>query len=323
MKLNRQKRQRHIADGITGIAPIYKVSLDGNADLIGTGFWITEKGHLITAWHVIADNIGADGEDRGPIYAAQTTPDRRIIIRVLRQTFQHPLYDLALSETVGPGGYDADPTWTFSMTMAEPKVGDFVGRYSFLSRDQKFEGEKYEGMSTDWFTGTLIIPEIQLIYELRYAARVNRGQVLEIFPEGRDRVIMPFPCFRSDIPIYGANSGGPVFDSIGRVCGVNCTSYEGQDISFHMPLRGILDLSARDIEFVPEDPILRRRTILEMGFAHRIDFHPRLSQLFIPLWRRIYLWPLRQCLYLAAWISWTATARRKRAQSDRGRGDSS
>jgi hypothetical protein len=316
MILHRQKRQRGMADGLTGIAPIYKVSLDGSAELIGTGFWVTEKGHLITAWHVIADNIGDDGEDQGPIYAAQTTADRKVIIRVLRKTCQHPLYDLALSETVGPGGYDADPTWTFSLTLTEPKIGDSVGTYSFLSPGQKFEGEKYEGISTDWFRGSLIIPGLQLIYELQYAARVNRGQVVEVFPEGRDRVIMPFPCFRSDIPIYGANSGGPVFDHLGRVCGVNCTSYEGQDISFHMPLTGILDLWARDIELIPEAPIPGNRTISEMGFARRVELHPRLPQFFIPLWRRIFLWPVRQFLYLWAWVRWARTPRSRPSVSE-------
>jgi hypothetical protein len=307
MRLDRQKRQHHIADGITGIAPIYKVSLDGTARLIGTGFWATEKGHLITAWHVIADNIGRDGVDEGPIYAAQTSADRTVVIRVLRKTSQHPRYDLALSETVGPHGYDADPTWTFSLTLIAPEVGDFVGTYSFLSPDQNFGGEKYEGISTDWFRGTLAIPDLRLVYELQFAARINRGQVLEVFPEQRDSVIMPFPCFRSDIPIYGANSGGPVFDRFGRVCGVNCTSYEGQDISFHMPLVGILDLWARDIELIPEAPLPSNRTILEMGFAYRINFHPTLSRTFIPLWKRICFWPLRICFYFIAWIKWSLT----------------
>ena len=179
MQLYRQKRQRHVADGLTGIAPIYKVSFDGVAELIGTGFWITEKGHLITAWHVIADNIGDDGMDRGPIYAVQTLADRKLVVRVLRKSCQHKLYDLALSETLGPGGYDSDPTWTFSMTTLEPKVGDSVGTYSFLAFDQKFDGEKHEGISTVWFEGTFAIPEIRLMYQLRFATRINHGQVLE------------------------------------------------------------------------------------------------------------------------------------------------
>jgi hypothetical protein len=94
------------------------------------------------------------------------------------------LYDLALSETVSPDGYDSDPTWTFSMITIEPKVGDSVGTYSFLSVDQKFDGEKYEGISTHRFEGLCEIPELNLIYQLRFATHINRGQVLEFFPKG-------------------------------------------------------------------------------------------------------------------------------------------
>lgn len=308
MRLYRQKRQRHAANGIVGIAPIYKVSLDGHAELIGSGFWITEKGHLITAWHVITDNIGEDGRDRGPIYAVQTLADESLVLRVLRKSYQHSLFDLALSETVGPRGYDSDPTWTFAMTTEEPNVGDSVGTYSFLSVDQKFDGEKREGISTHRFEGICGIAELGVTYELRFATRINNGHVLEIFPEGRDRVLMPFPCFRSDIPIYGANSGGPVFNAAGEVCGVNCTSYEGQDISFHVPLKGILDLWARDIELIPEDPTPRNRTILELGLAGRVVFNPPLSKVFVPLPYRILLWPLHRYLDLRAWLRWKLRA---------------
>jgi hypothetical protein len=199
----------------------------------------------------------------------QTFEDRKFIVRALRKSCQHPLYDLALSETLSPDGDDADPTWTFSMTAIEPKVGDFVGTYSFLSFDQEFNGEKYQGISTDSFEGTFAIPDRELFGKLRFATRINHGQVLEVFPERRDRVLLPFPCFLSDMPIYGANSGGPVFNRAGQVCGVNCTSYEGQDISFHMPLKGILELWARDIELIPEDPTPRNRTVFEDSFLAR------------------------------------------------------
>ena len=304
MRLDRQKPTYRVADGITGIAPIYKVSLGGQASLIGTGFWLTEKGHLATAWHVIADNIGKNGVDEGPIYAMQTYADRRVVPRVLRKTSQHRTYDLALSETIGPGGYDADLTWTFAMTMEQPKVGDFIGTYSFLSVDQKFDGEQYEGIRTDTFRGVLASPDLDLIYDLKFATRINRGEVLEIFPKRRDRVMMPFPCFRSDIPIYGGNSGGPVFDKEGRVCGINCTSYDGQNIAFHMPLKGILDLRARDIEFVPEDPVPRTRSVFEMGLAKRVFLHPPLAKSVFPFWARILLKPYHWYLDLKAWIRW-------------------
>lgn len=301
MRLDKPERQRGIADGLTGIAAIYKVSLSGEAKLIGTGFWVTGKGHLVTAWHVIADNIGADGVDEGPIYAMQTYPNRKAVPRVLRKTMKHKLYDLALSETVGPDGDDADPTWTFSMTLNEAKVGEFVGTYSFVAIDQSFEGEKYEGITTDRFNGKLAIPEANLVFDLTFATRINTGEVLEIFPEKRDSVIMPFPCFCSDIPIYGANSGGPVFDRQGRVCGVNGTSIAGQDVSFHMPLKGILDLWARDIEFIPEDPVPRARTVCEMALARRIHFHPPIEKYLFHWWALILLKPYLLYMNALAW----------------------
>lgn len=304
MKLCKQRRSSGVADGITGIAPIYKVSFQGEAQLIGSGFWVTGKGHLVTAWHVIADNIGKDGVDDGPIYAIQTYADRRAVARVLRKTSRHKTFDLALSETVGPDGYDANQTWTFALTMEEPKVGDPVGTYSFVAIDQNFDGEKHEGIVTDTFDGILAMPELDIIYSLKFKARVNRGHVQEVFPDGRDKVLMPSPCFRSDIPIYGGNSGGPVFDKFGRVCGVNCTSYAGQDISFHMSLPGILELFARDIEFVPEDPKSRNRSVLEMGLADRIVFDPPLKKFLFPLWARLVMWPYHVYLDIIAWLRW-------------------
>lgn len=251
MKLKKLTRRETVKQGLAGIAAIYNVSREGEARLIGTGFWITETGHLITAWHVIADNIGEDGVDRGPIYAMQALGAGTAIPRVLRKSHKHKIFDLALSETQVFGGPHAYPTRPLSMTLDEPKIGDPLFTHAFLSRNQKLNDEKYQGISTAGFNGLLSIPDLNLTYELSYQARVGFGHLTAIFKEPRDRVLLPFPCFQSDIPIYGANSGGPVFDTKGRICAVNCTSYAGDNISFHIPLKGILDLGARDIEFSP------------------------------------------------------------------------
>lgn len=290
-------------DGIAGIAPIYKVSLHGEARLIGTGFWVTEKGHLVTAWHVIEDNIGEDGIDEGPIYAMQILPNRTTIPRVLRKSQRHKTFDLALSETRAPDD-DAVPTWSFSLTLDEPNIGDAVGTYSFVSADQTFSGESYDGVSTDRFNGVLAIPDLKLTYELSFVARVNRGYVTDIFERARDSVMLPFPCFQSDIPIYGGNSGGPVFDKVGRVCGVNCTSYQGEQIAFHAALKGVLDLWARDIALIPEDPVPRNRTLLELGLADRVPFDPPLAKVFFTLPQRFIIIPYHWMLYAYAWIRW-------------------
>ena len=129
----------------------------------------------------------------------------------------------------------------------------------------------------------MAIPDLDLTYELSFQSRAGFGRLTAIFKEARDRVLLPFPCFQSDIPLYGANSGGPVFDKKGRICAVNCTNFAGEDVSFHIPLKGILGLVARDIEFVPEDPVPRWRTVTELGLARRAPFYPPLEQVFFTL----------------------------------------
>jgi hypothetical protein len=301
-KLHRRKTLRR--QGLAGIAPIYKVSLEGEAKLIGTGFWITEAGHLISAWHVIEDNIAEDGIDRGPIYAMQSVGGGAAIPRVLRKTHKHKIFDLSLSETLVVESQNAPPTRPLPMTLDEPEVGDTIFTHAFLAPDQKFTDERYQGVSTASFDGLMAIPDLGLTYELSFKAKVGFGCLTEIFKEARDRVLLPFPCFRSDVPLYGANSGGPVFDKRGRICGVNCTSFAGEAISFHMPLKGILELGARDIEFVPEDPVPRWRTVAELGLARRVPFYPSLERIFFTRWQRLILRCYHVILDTNSWIRW-------------------
>lgn len=289
-------------DPVVGTAPIFKLAPGGVFQLIGTGFWITSQGHLITAWHVIEDNIGKDGVDQGPILAIQTLLDRTIVFRSLKQSIRHKTFDLALSETAPES--TAPPTIPHVMTLEDPAVGARIHTHSFLDPRQDFSNEKVGGVSTFTYHGEGFIPERDLHFNFDYMARVGVGKVVERFPAGRDSVMLPFPCFQSNMPIYGANSGGPVFDEKGRVCGINCTSYEGADISFHVSLEGVLKLTARDIAFIPEDPTPRRRSVFEMGLAKRIPFDPPLIKVFVPLYIRLLIWPYHRWLDLRAALHW-------------------
>ena len=300
----RQLRGKGLNDPLVGTTPIFKISLEGSAQLIGTGFWVTTHGHLITAWHVIQDNIGKDGGDEGPICAIQTLRNRALVVRPLRKSYKHDTFDLALSETVAPFDDGAPLTIPHMLTLDEPPPGSRVHTHSFLSPEQDFSDEWNPGMPTFEFQGEGVIPECKLRFNLSYMARVGFGTVTERFPDGRDAVMLPFPCFQSDMPIYGANSGGPVFDEKGRVCGINCTSYEGTDISFHVSLKGVLQLWARDIEFIPEDPVARRRSVFELGLARRVLFDPPLSKMFFPLPVRMLLWPYHRLLDWWSGMRW-------------------
>lgn len=53
------------------------------------------------------------------------------------------------------------------------------------------------------------------------------GQVTEVYPERRERGFLNFPCFETDARFDGGMSGGPIFDSAGRICGLICGALGG------------------------------------------------------------------------------------------------
>lgn len=301
----RRLRGHGLNDPLLGTAPIFKLSRQGVAQLIGSGVWVTSHGHLLTAWHVIQDNIGNDGIDEGPIFAVQTLPDRTVVVRSLRKSCKHDSFDLALSETLVSGGSAPIPTVPHALTMEEPAVGARIHTHSFLPPDQDFSTEHCPGLSNATFRGTLVDAEQGIESEMSFTARVSFGTVTERFDTGRDKVMLPFPCYQSDMPLYGANSGGPVFDERGRVFGINCSSYAGAtDLSFHVSMKGVLELWARNIELIPEDPVPRQRSVLELGLARRIPFAPALSKMLFPLPVRMLLWPYHRVLDLWSALRW-------------------
>lgn len=58
---------------------------------------------------------------------------------------------------------------------------------------------------------------------------VSSGRVTQIFPNGRDRYMVPWPSVEVSCYTHGAMSGGPAFDEMGRLIGVLATSLETTD----------------------------------------------------------------------------------------------
>jgi hypothetical protein len=59
---------------------------------------------------------------------------------------------------------------------------------------------------------------IEVEYDQSFATSI--GRVIEVFPNGRDKFLLPFPCFQIDCKINSGMSGGPVYNESGKVCGV-------------------------------------------------------------------------------------------------------
>jgi hypothetical protein len=89
-----------------------------------------------------------------------------------------------------------------------------------------------------------------------------------------DRVMLPFPCIQTDVPIHGGNSGGPLFDIRGRICAVHCTSFGGNDITFHVPIEGVLELRARTESLGLKDSTRKNFSLIELAVDRRVAFDP-------------------------------------------------
>lgn len=68
--------------------------------------------------------------------------------------------------------------------------------------------------------------------EVRVEVLVSKGRVVERYPSGRDRLLVPGPAVMLECPSWGGMSGGPVYTAEGRLVGLLTSSVEGQDVSF-------------------------------------------------------------------------------------------
>lgn len=262
-------------DLLPSIAPIFRIDLNKKiACLIGTGFWISQQGHLVTARHVIQDNIDGKGNDKGPIFAVQTRNDRSIIFRGLSSSDLHPMFDLALTETYIPGGVN-EQTQPLPISLNFLDVKDAVCSFAVFSYDQTYENY-VEGFTYIKFNGSLSTEYVNNVLPIQFAIGFSIGEVEAIFEEKRDSVMLPFPCIETSIRIYGGNSGGPLINSSGRVCGIHCSSYDGHKISYHVPSHGLLSLRVTTKSLGMEDKSRKFRSLMELALNQKLDCSPPL-----------------------------------------------
>jgi hypothetical protein len=58
---------------------------------------------------------------------------------------------------------------------------------------------------------------------------VSIGEIKQIYPSGRDRVLLPFPCYEIEARFDPGMSGGMVIDENGALCGLICASLQTGD----------------------------------------------------------------------------------------------
>ncbi len=91
--------------------------------------------------------------------------------------------------------------------------------------------------------------------------RVCHGAVCDLWPNGRDSVMLPSSSFAVRCPAFGGMSGGPVFNAEGKMLGVVSSSLDGDDIACVSHVAPALLMAVR-----PAWPLeMAETTLLGMG----------------------------------------------------------
>jgi hypothetical protein len=202
------------ADPSLGIFPIVRYDAQNRTHLVGTGFFITTSGLFVTARHVLMDVFDKRGHQVCPIGIFQFLPGNIFIPRPILRFVAHSVADVAVGVAAPMNrNRDASPLTNpvLTLTTVPPALKTRVVTYAYPKHIN------------------LINPGEQVFH---VSPTFYDGYIQESLPNGRDRVSLPGPCYRTDIIIHSGASGGPVFCPSGRVFGVNSTGWDGSDTSY-------------------------------------------------------------------------------------------
>ncbi len=229
-------------DGVPGDAsravfPIVRFDPEGRVDLLGTGFYITTTGLFVTARHVLQAPFDRQtGQQTYPIAIVHLYEKQTYLFRpVLRCAF-HPVADVTVGVAAPMNrGSDGAPltnqVLTLSTVPADPH-----------SHVVTFAYPKYVNIRLE---DTQMFNVMPAYYD---------GEIIEYLPSGRDRVLLPGPCYRTSIAIHHGASGGPVFSRAGTVFAINSTGFDGTDDSYVSSINAILDLTIDDVAMDHQGP---------------------------------------------------------------------
>lgn len=232
-------RNENASDAFSFIVPIVRIFED-TIEVLGTGFFITSTGVIVTARHVIEANILAPDKDRHEIGILHFLEEHFMYRRLVYSAFNSP-YDVAVCETQRyetPEGMGL-VNKVAELSLAKLVVGDSISTQGYHDHSTLRPGRSAV-MHTIEHEGEWVTDDLSREIKYRFAASVSVGQVLETFPNGRDRTMLPFPSFSSNLSLQGGTSGAPVFDQFGRVVGINCSELESEKISYHCMIEGLL-----------------------------------------------------------------------------------
>lgn len=221
---------RTIAEPTESIFPIIKQDRSSKKfSVVGTGFFISWQGLIMTAKHVLKDAI-KKRKVNDPIGICQFLPNNKYIIRHIVKGYWSEGSDVAVARLeVSTHKTTNEPLTnkTLKMSLEKCAQGDPVHTFAYPAS---------------------YITVSKKMQEMSYIGAFYEGELQEEFPNGREKGMLPNPCWRCSIHIHGGASGGPVFNARGKVIGINSTSFiNDPSCAFISTLSHIMNLKISDI----------------------------------------------------------------------------
>jgi hypothetical protein len=240
------------------IFPIVRYDAENRMHLIGTGFFISINGLFVTARHVLMDVFDANGQQQYPIGIIQFLSNDTWIQRPILRCASHRIADVAVGVAAPMHrNQDGQPLTNpiLTLTPISPGLNVRVMTYAYPKHSN------------------VILPSGG--QAVHFAPTYYDGYVKEYFREGRDKVLLPGPCYQTSMIIHGGASGGPVFSPSGWVFGVNSTGFDGTDVSFVSRINEIFTLVIDDV--VVDGGASRSVPVMELARAGHIVVRPPLG----------------------------------------------
>jgi hypothetical protein len=210
------------------IFPIIKVK-NKRIYLVGTGFFITDNGLFATAKHVLMDPFDEDGREKYGIGLFQFIEDNIYIPRPILRFSAHPIADVAVGV--------AAPLQ--NNKIKQPLINPYV----LLDFNEVVVGSRAVTFAYPRFSST----QEDNSQKVEFNSTYYDGYIKEYLPKGRDRILLPGPCYQTSIHIHAGASGGPVFGPHGLAFGINSTGIDGTDISYVSRMSEVLHLRVDDV----------------------------------------------------------------------------
>jgi Trypsin-like peptidase domain len=242
-------------------SPLILRHLESNELFISGTATIIGRGIAITAAHNIEDfqkNYNTNLSDPTPyellMYLVVDEGERVLTLKVLK-LWSASEFDIAILLLGLPPELAAEHIWKCpKIQLLPPKVGEEIASFGYTKPN--------------------IISHDELDAEVEISSYNTTGKVIEIHHQYRDTSRLKFPCFRVDARFDASMSGGPVFNSVGNLCGIICqTMPPFDDISYVSTLWPMLGILIDIDESIPgslegQGPL---SLLFDTGALHAVD----------------------------------------------------